>query len=174
MNEQMDCERGIGINVFLESIEAYNNGEMKGKWITLPMDEEDLKNEIKDVLGDDEEYFIIDWECEYFSIGEYDSIMDINEKAKYLSEKEEYELIELKAICELVDFDEAKEILERGDYQFIPDVESAEELGEYVVDEGLFCETIPETLKNYIDYEAIGRDYLIDFTLVDGGAICLY
>lgn len=159
------------MRVFLESISAYNNGGMKGRWITLPMNEDDLRNEIRDILDGDEEYFITDWECEFFSINQYDNISTLNEKAKYLSEKEDYELAELKAICELVDFDEAKDILEKGNYFFIPDVSSETELGEYVVDEGLLGIDIPDSLKNYIDYEAIGRDWLMDYNLVEGGAI---
>lgn len=159
------------IKVFLESIAAYNNGEMKGRWITLPMNEDDLRNEIRDILDGDEEYFITDWECEYFSIDQYDNISTLNEKAEYLLEKEDYELVTLKAICELVDFDEAKDILEKGNYFFIPDVSSETELGEYVIDEGLFGIDIPDSLKNYIDYEAIGRDWLMDYNLVEGGAI---
>ncbi|MFR2890386.1 MAG: antirestriction protein ArdA [Clostridium butyricum] len=159
------------IKVFLESIVAYNNGATKGRWITLPMTEDDLRDEIKDILDGDEEYFITDWECEFFSISQYDNISILNEKAEYLSEKEDYELAELKAICELVDFDEAKDILEKGNYFFIPDVSSETELGEYVIDEGLFGIDIPDSLKNYIDYEAIGRDWLMDYNLVEGGAI---
>lgn len=159
------------IKVFLESIVAYNNGATKGRWITLPMTEDDLRDEIKDILDGDEEYFITDWECVFFSISQYDNISILNEKAEYLSEKEDYELAELKAICELVDFDEAKDILEKGNYFFIPDVSSETELGEYVIDEGLFGIDIPDSLKNYIDYEAIGRDWLMDYNLVEGGAI---
>lgn len=35
-------------------------------------------------------------------------------------------------------------------------------LGYYVCDEGLLGVTIPSELENYLDYEAIGRDYEIN------------
>lgn len=40
------------------------------------------------------------------------------------------------------------------------------QMGEYVADNGLL--DIPEELANYIDYEAIGRDYLMDLSEHNG------
>ena len=57
----------------------------------------------------------------------------------------------------LGDFEEAYSTWEIGNFSYYPDIKDREELGQYVVDEGLWGE-IPENLINYIDYEAIGRD----------------
>jgi antirestriction protein len=45
----------------------------------------------------------------------------------------------------------------------IYEVESMRKLAEQFVDEGLYGE-IPETLQNYIDYDAIARDLAVDYS----------
>lgn len=48
-------------------------------------------------------------------------------------------------------------------YQF----DSMKELAEHFVDEGLFCSEIPETLRIYLDYDAIARDLSVDYSEVE-------
>ena len=63
-----------------------------------------------------------------------------------------------KALIEYYDdFDDAYECCKHENFCFYPDVQDEEDLGRYIVDEGLWGE-IPDNLVNYIDYEAIGRD----------------
>lgn len=82
-----------------------------------------------------------------------EELEDIVGKLNEIDNEEEF-----KALMEyLGDFEEAYSTWEAGDFSYYPDVKSREELGQYVVDEGLWGE-IPENLINYIDYEAIGRD----------------
>ena len=45
--------------------------------------------------------------------------------------------------------------------------DSYTDLAEQMVDEGLFGE-IPESIACYIDYEKIGRDLKMDYTIDDG------
>lgn len=87
------------------------------------------------------------------------SISELEDIADKLNEIDnEYAEEEFKALMEyLGDFEEAYSTWEAGDFSYYPDVKDREELGQYVVDEGLWGE-IPENLINYIDYEAIGRD----------------
>lgn len=165
------------IKVYVGNLGAYNRGLLIGKWIELPMENEELKKAIKTILSPiDEEYAIFDSECNYFKISEYDNIFRINEKAEILEELDEYELKEFKAISEYIpDFNEAIDILKSKNYTYLSDVSTEKELGEYVVNNGLFGISIPEPLISYIDYESIGRDWAIDYNFTsDGGAICLY
>ena len=60
--------------------------------------------------------------------------------------------------CQL---DEAKKYHEN--YLFC-EVMSDEDLGYYIVDEGLFGIEVPESLANYLDYKAIGRDFSFDLS----------
>lgn len=165
------------IKVYVGNLGAYNRGLLIGKWIELPMENEELKKAIKTILSPiDEEYAIFDSECNYFKISEYDNIFRINEKAEILEELDEYELKEFKAISEYIpDFNEAIDVLKLKNYIYLSDVSNEKELGEYVVNNGLFGISIPEPLISYIDYESIGRDWAIDYNFTsDGGAICLY
>ena len=80
------------------------------------------------------------------------------------------------AIYEIVqDVLEAYEILERQDYSFYPDINDYDELGEYIVDEGLWGE-VPENLVPYLDYEKIGRDIALNSSggFVEGGYLELF
>ena len=87
------------------------------------------------------------------SLSELEDLADkINELDNQCAEDE------FKALMEyLGNFEEAYSTWEAGKFSYYPDVKDREELGQYVVDEGLWGE-IPENLINYIDYEAIGRD----------------
>ena len=58
--------------------------------------------------------------------------------------------------CQL---DEAKKYHENN---LFCEVMRDEDLGYYIVDEGLFGIEIPESLANYLDYKLIGRDFRFD------------
>lgn len=104
-------------------------------------------------------------------------IEDLEDIADKLNEiANEYAEEEFKALMGyLGDFEEAYSIWEAGDFSYYPDVKDREELGQYVVDEGLWGE-IPENLINYIDYEAIGRDIDLNANgcFTDNGFIEVY
>lgn len=87
------------------------------------------------------------------------SISELEDLADKINELDnQYAEEEFKALMEyLGDFEEAYSTWEAGDFSYYPDVKDREELGQYIVDEGLWGE-IPENLIDYIDYEAIGRD----------------
>lgn len=106
------------------------------------------------------------------SISELEELADkLNEIDNEYAEEEEF-----KALMEyLGDFEEAYSTWEAGDFNYYPDVKDREELGRYVVDEGLWGE-IPDNLVNYIDYEAIGRDIDLNANgcFTDNGFIEVY
>lgn len=146
--------------VYVASLEAYNAGELKGKFIYLPMDEEELANELKE-LG--EEVAIHDHEFDLdIKIDEYTSISKLNMLTKTIEELEEYEQTKLLAICES-EYTTVEDLLNSNLEEFIEnfdlyeDVMCDKDYGYYLVDEGLMGD-IPDNLKYYIDYEALGRD----------------
>lgn len=105
------------------------------------------------------------------SISELEDLADkINELDNQCAEDE------FKALMEyLGDFEKAYSTWEAGKFSYYPDVKDREELGQYVVDEGLWGE-ISENLINYIDYEAIGRDIDLNANgcFTDNGFIEVY
>jgi antirestriction protein len=161
----------MSFRIFLTNLGAYNRGELIGDWIDLPMDEDELQIKLQEILNaggeenNDEESFITDFENDYdYKVGEYENLMELNELAQDLEDLVNNldENIVKAAIQNFCDIHEAIEALEKGDFSYACDIDDEEDLGNYVVDEGLFGIDIPDQLKNYIDYEAIGRDMTCD------------
>lgn len=160
------------IKVYVANLAKYNEGTLKGEWIELPQHWDDIQETLDLILGIgdngervDEEYAIHAYESdiEGLTIGEYDSLEELNELAEELENLPEWDLEVLSAILEHLgdDLAEALEVLRDGEYSYYPGVYEEEDLGVFVVDEGLFGE-VPESLLNYLDYEAIGRDWRIN------------
>lgn len=114
-----------------------------------------MSNEFVNKYGESyEEYFITDYDLP-FDIGEYDFPLAITEKYIELSDYFEYPREVVKVIaenlgCEINIIELDNDILGSDE----------EKLGYALVDKGYF--EISDNLINYIDYEAIGRDYLIN------------
>lgn len=150
------------LNVYITNLAMYNEGTLYGKWVSLPMDEDELKEEIKSILRPgDEEYFITDYESEIgYEVGEYENIFTLNEQMERLEDTGEDEKIINALLDYLGDLESVITVLENRDFMVIPNVYDEEDVGYYLVDEGLFGVEIPDSLANYIDYEAIGRDWV--------------
>jgi len=149
----------MDVRIYLTNLAQYNNGRLLGKWLTLPLSEEELSAEIKAVLGNDEEYFITDYEAD-FSIEEYDSLIDLNSFAEELEQLNEYDQQRVIYLLENVGINREEALAQYEDVSFYPD-KSLEEVADEFVEEGLFGE-IPERLQYYIDTEKIARDLDID------------
>ena len=79
---------------YITNLGKYNEGELVGKWIELPIDEDDFEEELKEIgIGEEdefgqvyEEYFWTDWECDIpgvtDNLGEYVSLESVNELAE--------------------------------------------------------------------------------------------
>ena len=154
------------IRVYITNLAKYNNGVLQGKWIDLPLDEDELQAELKEVLGTDEEIFITDYEAP-FKIDEYDSITDLNALAEKLEELDEDHDIPrfIYLVNDGCTYEQAFE--EYEDVDFYPGL-NLKALAEQFVEEGLFGE-IPERLQYYIDYDAIARDLGVDYTEEENG-----
>jgi len=66
------------IKIYLTNLAKYNQGTLIGKWLELPLTDEELEIEIREVLGNDEAYFITDFEAP-FKIDEYENLHKLNE-----------------------------------------------------------------------------------------------
>lgn len=73
----------------------------------------------------------------------------------------------LGAFLELGDFDDCNDILDQFEERYFWEVNfdsccsTEEQFGEYVIEEKLVIENIPEEIECYIDYEKLGRDLLM-------------
>ena len=151
------------INIYLANLSKYNDGEDNGKWIELP--EPNLDEELQKILCDDEEWIILDAECDFLSISEYENIYKLNELAFTLKSLKNYEARALKSILEAEsDINIALNILKNEEYIMFDDVSDDDELGQYLIENAYF--NIPNELEMYIDTEALGRDYAINHSII--------
>lgn len=158
--------------LYIADLAAYNEGELKGEWIDLPMDTEDLN----EVLARHSNNFKTDWAIHDYDndlglrIEEYADIHDLNELAASLESLSSEELrIFAAAIDELGDDEytiaEVLAVLHNSDYSLHTDVLTMTDLGYYVVDEYVGLNAYQEMfLSGTIDYEEVGRSYFYNGT----------
>ena len=163
---------------FITNLGKYNEGELVGEWVKFPTTAEELKEVFKRIgIGqrDDfgqpyEEWFITDYDCYvdglYSKLGEYENLDELNYLASKLDEMSESEYAQFQAGMEMGDhcgsLQEIINLTENLDcYEIYPNIEDYDDLGRYYIEE-LDAMQVPEHLKNYIDYEAYGRDVAMD------------
>lgn len=142
--------------IYVACLAAYNNGILHGVWIDADGGEDEVRAQIVRMLAaspepDAEEYAIHDYEgFEGATIEEYSGIGHVCELAGFITEQGELGGAVLSHFGG--NLDEARDALEDrylGRYRSLAD---------YM--EGVTEETIkvPDALRYYIDYEAMGRD----------------
>jgi antirestriction protein len=122
----------------------------------------------KKILGNDEEFFITDYEAP-FKIGEYDNIEDLNEFAEKLDGIQERDEV-IEAIAQDILGDgysrgELIRLLSEREYYVVDDVWTESDLP-LKADESLlpFDYQAAEVagVSGYIDWDAVGRDMIMD------------
>lgn len=153
----MSKSTGQGIRIWYGNLRAYNEGRLVGKWIELPMDEEELKSEMLSITPEDEEYFLADWECglEGF-VSEYSNPFRLNQVAEEIEGLEEKDFIKVNHLVEYCNYSLDDAICKVDDVIFYEGM-SLKQVAEELVDEGCFGE-LSEVALRYFDYEALARD----------------
>ena len=146
--------------IFIANLGKYNEGKLIGEWINLPFTEREME-ELLDKIGINEEYeevFISDYENEFgYTVNEYDNLDELNEIAHKLDNLTIDEEEKIKAGLELWSFDEVYNYLD--DIVLLKDVNNYYDLGYYWIEEsGCYNLDNLGMLRNYINYEAFGRD----------------
>ena len=163
---------------FVTNLGKYNEGELVGEWVKFPTTAEEMRK-VFDRIGigqtDDfgqpyEEWFITDYDCYvdglYDKLGEYESLDELNYLASKLDEMSQDEYEQFQAAMEIGDHSgSVQEIINLTEnldcYDVYPDIHDYDDLGRYYIDE-LDAMQVPEHLRNYIDYEAYGRDVALE------------
>ena len=163
---------------YITNLGKYNEGELVGEWVKFPTTPEELQNVFerigigsKDEFGCTyEEWFISDYDCYVDGLadklGEYASLDELNYLASKLEELNDYGYEKFQAAMQVSDYtDSIQELINLIDnldkYDVYPDINDHDDLGRYYVEE-LGAMSVPDNLKNYIDYEAFGRDIALD------------
>lgn len=157
-------------SIFIANLGKYNEGEMIGDWFELGQDEEDLQSFLEDVVGINEEYeewFIADTDLSDFDmdIHIYADIFSLNQMfIRYVQlNSSEKELVQ--AIIEAGYYnnyiDDAIDNMDN--YTLYSDIETEFDIGYAMVNEwGIYDTSQIENLANYIDYQSLGRDLILE------------
>ena len=170
------------MRVYITDLAAYNQAFLIGKWVSLPMKEDELSQTIKEILnwGEEacsdesihEEYFLTDWEGEeFFHVGEYTNVFKLNEE---IVRFDELNLDDSSKKC--VNFlmennivSNLNEALEKYDDVLIYEDMSFLDLAYRVVEEQYNLDELPQFVANYFDYDALARDLELDqYTAING------
>ena len=175
---QFEYDKDYPFAAFITNLGKYNEGELVGEWVKFPTTAEELKKVFdrigigqKDDFGQPyEEWFITDYDCYvgalYDKLGEYENLDELNYLASKLDEMGEGEYAQFQAAMEVGDHSGSlQEIINLTDnldcYDLYPSIQDYDDLGRYYIEE-LDAMQVPEHLRNYIDYEAYGRDVAMD------------
>lgn len=164
-------------SIYVGTYAKYNNGSIAGKWLDLDdyADAEELFKACRELHKDeaDPEFMFQDFEGFPRELyGESMGMTDMEKLYEYIN-LEEYEK---ELITEFMDatgakFEEAQEHAQDTYFCQLESGNPEREMGEYVLENGLFGVEIPDSLENYIDTEAIGRDWLMDMSVSDNGFV---
>ena len=175
---QFEYGKDYPFAAFITNLGKYNEGELVGEWVKFPTTAEELK-QVFDRIGigqkDDfgqpyEEWFITDYDCYvgalYDKLGEYENLDELNYLASKLGEMGQGEYAQFQAAMEVGNHSGSlQEIINLTDnpdcYDLYPSIQDYDDLGRYYIEE-LDAMQVPEHLRNYIDYEAYGRDVAMD------------
>lgn len=175
---QFEYDKDYPFAAFITNLGKYNEGELVGEWVKFPTTTEELKKVFdrigigqKDDFGQPyEEWFITDYDCYvgalYDKLGEYENLDELNYLASKLEEMGQGEYAQFQAAMEVGDHSGSlQEIINLTDnldcYDLYPSIQDYDDLGRYYIEE-LDAMQVPEHLRNYIDYEAYGRDVAMD------------
>ena len=162
------------LNIYVTNLGKYNEGYLIGEWVNLPVSEEELQA-VYDRIGINEyceEVFITDYETDIsgLKIGEYDNISELNDLAEQLDELDDDEKDVVGALVS--DGYSLEDALDKKDVCHIYyNVGDMADVAEQHCDETGILDAIPDSLRNYFDFEAFGRDMSFDGTFIftDGG-----
>lgn len=149
------------MNIALTNLGQYVEGTLNFTWLSLPATIEEIQEAHKKIQVAPntryEEAFITDYECDFYEVGEYESVEALNEIAEKIEELDEDEQFIVKALMnDGYGLDEALDIYE--DCRLWTDCNDMTDVAYQLVDECGLLNGVPEQLQNYFDYEAYGRD----------------
>lgn len=173
----------MSIKIFLTNLGKYNEGYLIGKWVKLPISEDELKEVLAEISINEEyeEYFISDYETTFegmkYVIGEYTSVQALNALAKEIEALSEDKKEKLAAVleseyCHSIE-DVREVVVSLDDYGLIKGIDDDEQLGHYYAEECGYIESVPKHLRGYFDYEAFGRDIRLEGSITHTTYGCL-
>lgn len=173
-NYDHDCP----FEAYITNLGKYNEGKLVGEWVKFPTTYEEMQKIFERIgIGKEdefgniyEEWFITDYDCYvdglHDILGEYESLDELNYLANGIEAMDKSDFERFEAAIGIGDYaGSVKDLINLTEnlnkYDFYPDVHDHDDLGRMYIDEYGAME-VPDHLKNYIDYEAYGRDIALD------------
>ena len=108
------------LNIYLTNLGKYNEGELIGEWVELPVSQEELQKVFERIGINEEyeEYFITDYECDFYQVGEYENLNSLNEMAEQLEDidDDQEEIVKILMTEYGYSLEDAAEKVNNGDY----------------------------------------------------------
>lgn len=180
-------------SVYVGSYKEYNEGSLKGGWITLPVSNNQLQEFLKNTVGidkDNEEPMIQDWDNDLFHLGEFVNIEKLNEVAKIWDGLSDYQKEACSVCCDfhiMDDIEELANLMLQADeipyyaYNFqgiehCADMSEEAKLGYTIAEQnGMYAQlkNINSDAISYFDFEAYGNGLVQSgyYDLSDNGYI---
>ena len=171
------------LSIYLTDLQAYNEGNLVGKWVKLPMTNYELSFVISEVLTegesisgsqDHEEYFITDYEWEnnefFNTIDEYENIYELNMTLQAI---EEVEVDKYKAIAFLLTeglVSGVDEAIEKADDVRIYENQNMSDVAYELMQDCYQADLLPPIIANNIDYDRIAKELGYDGTYFEIGS----
>ena len=147
------------VEIYVANLEAYNQGDLVGNWITLPKDEEILIKELKRIGGEEQAIHDV---CDTIGldITEYTDIKELNNFLKELDKSNYME--EIKALLE-ADYINLNQLLKMDKFDIQNFVEGFIII--YAAEDTKNLNESPKIAYNYIDNVYGGIEYMDKRTL---------
>lgn len=163
------------MKIAVEEWELYNNGVLLCRWFDLTdVEEEEINKYIAAVKKDhglnyeDIESFVADVEGDDLNIIKGDESLYIAYEVQAQRDQiEDYDMPKIDFLINIQGYDLDEAIGKIEDCDFYEDM-NFEDLAIEFVNEGLFGEGLQNINHHYIDFEAIGRDLIYDYTEYKG------
>lgn len=173
-NYDHDCP----FEAYITNLGKYNEGELVGEWVKFPTTYEEIQKVFERIgIGKEdefgnvyEEWFITDYDCYvdglHDILGEYESLDELNYLANSIEAMDKNDFARFEVAIGVSDYSNSvKDLINLTEnldkYDIYPNVHDHDDLGRMYIDEYGAME-VPDHLKNYIDYEAYGRDIALD------------
>ena len=154
------------LKIFLTDLEAYNSGHLRGEFLTLPMEAEELEARIKEILKYGEEYFITDYEfedIELFKVEEYSNPYELNRKVALIEESiEPHQHKSVKVLLENGLATSLEDAISKIDELIVYPNSTMTDIAEQYIEEYTDLNGYHPLIASHIDYEGIGRDLEIE------------
>lgn len=180
------------MSIALTNLGKYNEGVLDFVWLELPATDEEIaaafdkiqvshddikwysnglgeasRDGSKDFYGEYEEYFITDYECDFYEVGEYENLDSLNELADTIENLQDYEKDIVKALMSELGYTLENAINNVDDCYLWTGCHDMTDVAYEYVESCDLLHDVPDSLKNYFDYEAFGRDLSFDCTWIE-------